>query len=95
MLWFELKTLTLIVQNIIILFCIISKLTTVGKRACLWMQDLLMDEIELDRLHNQIKFRGVKGATGTQVITLVTAQIIQNITIFVEIITLLVQGNNF
>ena len=43
------------------------QLTTVGKRACLWMQDLLMDENDLARLKKELKFRGVKGATGTQV----------------------------
>ena len=31
------------------------------------MQDLLMDENDLDRLKKELKFRGVKGATGTQV----------------------------
>ncbi|KPU43882.1 adenylosuccinate lyase [Oxobacter pfennigii] len=43
-----------------------AQLTTVGKRASLWIQDLLMDleflEFELDHL----KFLGVKGTTGTQ-----------------------------
>jgi adenylosuccinate lyase len=39
---------------------------TVGKRATLWLQDLLMDLEELDFALSQLKFRGVKGATGTQ-----------------------------
>ncbi len=40
--------------------------TTVGKRACLWLQDLLLD---LDRLRferGRLRLRGVKGVTGTQ-----------------------------
>jgi adenylosuccinate lyase len=43
-----------------------AQLTTVGKRATLWMQDLLMDLENLDFLIKTIKFRGVKGTTGTQ-----------------------------
>ena len=43
-----------------------AQLTTVGKRACLWMSDLLMDLQNLERLKNEIRFRGAKGATGTQ-----------------------------
>ncbi|KAL1130630.1 hypothetical protein AAG570_011872 [Ranatra chinensis] len=43
-----------------------AQLTTVGKRACLWLQDLLMDEANLFRLRSQLRFRGVKGTTGTQ-----------------------------
>jgi len=40
--------------------------TTVGKRACLWLQDLVWDYEELNRLKKELKFLGVKGATGTQ-----------------------------
>ncbi len=43
-----------------------AQLTTVGKRACLWLNDFLMDFRELDRLVEEIPFRGVKGTTGTQ-----------------------------
>ncbi|NOY81522.1 MAG: adenylosuccinate lyase [Kiritimatiellaeota bacterium] len=40
--------------------------TTVGKRACLWTYDLLLDLEELDRWIARLPFRGVKGTTGTQ-----------------------------
>ena len=40
--------------------------TTVGKRACLWIQDLLLDLEELDEVSNKLPFLGVKGTTGTQ-----------------------------
>ncbi len=40
--------------------------TTVGKRACLWLQDLLFDLEELRRLIDWLPMRGVKGTTGTQ-----------------------------
>lgn len=43
-----------------------AQLTTVGKRACLWIQDLLIDLQELDNRFKQMKFLGVKGTTGTQ-----------------------------
>ena len=43
-----------------------AQLTTVGKRACLWIQDLLIDIEQLDFEKAQIKFLGVKGTTGTQ-----------------------------
>ena len=43
-----------------------AQLTTVGKRACLWLQDLTMDLIELEARHDGLKFRGAKGTTGTQ-----------------------------
>ncbi len=40
--------------------------TTVGKRATLWIQDLLLDLEELDHRIAVLRFRGVKGTTGTQ-----------------------------
>ncbi len=40
--------------------------TTVGKRACMWLQDLLIDLIDLDARLEDLRFLGVKGATGTQ-----------------------------
>ena len=40
--------------------------TTVGKRACLWIQDLLDDAARLARTRDELRFRGVKGTTGTQ-----------------------------
>lgn len=40
--------------------------TTVGKRACLWLQSLLLDLEELDFRNDTLRFRGVKGTTGTQ-----------------------------
>ncbi|XP_014277666.1 adenylosuccinate lyase [Halyomorpha halys] len=43
-----------------------AQLTTVGKRACLWIQDFLMDERALSRARADLRFRGVKGTTGTQ-----------------------------
>ena len=39
---------------------------TVGKRAALWMQDLLMDLDELDQVLDGIRFLGCRGATGTE-----------------------------
>ena len=40
--------------------------TTVGKRATLWMQDLLLDIADLDHRVATLPCRGVKGTTGTQ-----------------------------
>jgi len=40
--------------------------TTVGKRATLWMQDLVLDVRELDHRLAALPCRGVKGTTGTQ-----------------------------
>lgn len=43
-----------------------AQLTTVGKRATLWLQDLEMDYRNLENLISGFKLRGVKGTTGTQ-----------------------------
>ena len=43
-----------------------AQLTTVGKRATLWLSDLLMDYQNLKHLQSCVKLRGVKGTTGTQ-----------------------------
>jgi adenylosuccinate lyase len=40
--------------------------TTVGKRACLWLQDLLLDRERLRFERGRLKLRGAKGTTGTQ-----------------------------
>lgn len=40
--------------------------TTVGKRASLWLQDLLLDLKDLSLRATTLPFLGVKGATGTQ-----------------------------
>ena len=43
-----------------------AQLTTVGKRACLWLQDFLMDLAEIRHRLATLRCRGVKGTTGTQ-----------------------------
>ncbi len=43
-----------------------AQCTTVGKRACLWAQDLLLDLGDLWGVVDQLPFLGVKGTTGTQ-----------------------------
>ena len=43
-----------------------AQLTTVGKRVTLWMQDFLLDAEELLHRVETLRFRGVKGTTGTQ-----------------------------
>jgi adenylosuccinate lyase len=43
-----------------------AQLTTVGKRATLWAQDLAIDLETLEHLIATLRFRGVKGTTGTQ-----------------------------
>ena len=43
-----------------------AQLTTVGKRATLWLQSLLLDLEELEFRQKTLRFRGVKGTTGTQ-----------------------------
>ncbi|MGH7444744.1 MAG: lyase family protein, partial [Longimicrobiales bacterium] len=40
--------------------------TTVGKRACLWLQDFLLDLEEIEHRLETIRFRGVRGTTGTE-----------------------------
>ena len=43
-----------------------AQLVTVGKRATLWMQDLLADLEELDFVLDNMKFLGCRGTTGTE-----------------------------
>ncbi|MCY6958235.1 adenylosuccinate lyase [Clostridium brassicae] len=43
-----------------------AQLTTVGKRATLWIQDLLLDVERINFVIDSLKLRGVKGTTGTQ-----------------------------
>jgi adenylosuccinate lyase len=43
-----------------------AQLTTVGKRATLWLHDLLLDYREVEFRTSQLALLGVKGATGTQ-----------------------------
>jgi adenylosuccinate lyase len=43
-----------------------AQLTTVGKRACLWCADFLMDLREVEHRIATLRFRGAKGTTGTQ-----------------------------
>lgn len=43
-----------------------AQLTTVGKRACLWMQDFILDIEDLENRSENLRFRGAKGTIGTQ-----------------------------
>lgn len=43
-----------------------AQLVTVGKRACLWIQDLMLDCEELDFVISTLRLLGSKGTTGTQ-----------------------------
>ncbi len=43
-----------------------AQLVTVGKRACLWIQDLVSDLRELDFAIENIRFLGCRGTTGTE-----------------------------
>lgn len=40
--------------------------TTFGRRACLWLQDFLLDLAEIEHRRASLRFLGAKGATGTQ-----------------------------
>lgn len=43
-----------------------AQLVTIGKRACLWIQDFLSDIEEIDFAIGNIKFLGCRGTTGTE-----------------------------
>jgi len=43
-----------------------AQLTTVGKRACLWCYEFVMDLEEIEYRIDNLPFRSVKGTTGTQ-----------------------------
>jgi adenylosuccinate lyase len=43
-----------------------AQLTTVGKRATLWLQDFALDHEEFEFVRASFRFRGLRGATGTQ-----------------------------
>lgn len=43
-----------------------AQVVTLGKRACLWAQDLLFDIEDLESAIARLRCRGVKGTTGTQ-----------------------------
>ena len=43
-----------------------AQLVTIGKRATLWMQDLMSDVEELDFVTGSMKFLGCRGTTGTE-----------------------------
>ncbi|MBQ0018805.1 MAG: adenylosuccinate lyase [Clostridiales bacterium] len=43
-----------------------AQLVTVGKRACLWLDNFVNDVAELDFVISQMKLRGARGTTGTE-----------------------------
>lgn len=43
-----------------------AQLVTVGKRACMWLQDLVLDLDNIETVKDNLQYRGLKGATGTQ-----------------------------
>jgi adenylosuccinate lyase len=69
-------------MNFLSNLCRPAQLTTVGKRACLWIQDLLFDERNINRARDDLQFRGVKGTTGTQASFL---QLFEGMEIFIMI----------
>ena len=47
-----------------------AQLMTVGKRTTLWISDLVLDELAIRRCRDDLRFREVKGTTGTQALFL-------------------------
>jgi adenylosuccinate lyase len=43
-----------------------AQATTLGKRACLWLQDFAENLADVEALAGRVLFRGIKGTTGTQ-----------------------------
>jgi len=43
-----------------------AQATSLGKRATLWIQDLAGNLADVERLRGELRFRGIKGTTGTQ-----------------------------
>jgi len=43
-----------------------AQLTTLGKRACLWLWDLVLDYRSATAMRDGLRLRGIKGTTGTQ-----------------------------
>jgi len=43
-----------------------AQLTTIGRRACLWTYDFVRDLEEIEYRISRLRFRGIRGATGTQ-----------------------------
>lgn len=43
-----------------------AQLVTVGRRAAQWVQDLVMDLEDIERVNEDLRFRGAQGTTGTQ-----------------------------
>ena len=52
-----------------------AQLTTVGKRACIWIQDLLMDLTDVLRAKADMRFRGVKGGWAFQALGILRSMI--------------------
>lgn len=43
-----------------------AQLITVGRRAAQWVQDLIMDLEDIEKVRSDLRFRGAQGTTGTQ-----------------------------